>query len=123
MLVGDQIAEGEAVVGGHEVDAGARAAAIVGVEVAAPGQAVGEPRHPQLGAPPVVAHRVAILAVPLRPAHREVADLVAARTDCGEGVIPISRSGTVGAVAVDRDGHLATATSTGGRLGKLPGRV
>lgn len=42
---------------------------------------------------------------------------------CGEGVIPISRSGTVGAVAVDRDGHLATATSTGGRLGKLPGRV
>ena len=42
---------------------------------------------------------------------------------CGEGVVPISRSGTVGAVAVDRDGHLATATSTGGRLGKLPGRV
>jgi L-asparaginase/beta-aspartyl-peptidase (threonine type) len=42
---------------------------------------------------------------------------------CGEGVLPISRSGTVGAVAVDRDGHLATATSTGGRLGKLPGRV
>jgi isoaspartyl peptidase/L-asparaginase-like protein (Ntn-hydrolase superfamily) len=42
---------------------------------------------------------------------------------CGAGVAPISRSGTVGAVAVDRDGHLATATSTGGRLGKLPGRV
>jgi len=39
------------------------------------------------------------------------------------GVVPVSRSGTVGAVAVDRDGHLATATSTGGRLGKLPGRV
>jgi isoaspartyl peptidase/L-asparaginase-like protein (Ntn-hydrolase superfamily) len=42
---------------------------------------------------------------------------------CGEGVLPISRGGTVGAVAVDRDGHLAAATSTGGRLGKLPGRV
>jgi len=42
---------------------------------------------------------------------------------CGEGVAPFSRSGTVGAVAVDREGHLATATSTGGRLGKLPGRV
>lgn len=41
----------------------------------------------------------------------------------GEGVVPISRSGTVGAVALDRDGHLAAATSTGGRLGKLPGRV
>ena len=31
--------------------------------------------------------------------------------------------GTVGAVAVDRDGHVAAATSTGGLLGKLPGRV
>ena len=42
---------------------------------------------------------------------------------CGPGVVPISRNGTVGAVAIDRDGHLASATSTGGRLGKLPGRV
>jgi isoaspartyl peptidase/L-asparaginase-like protein (Ntn-hydrolase superfamily) len=41
----------------------------------------------------------------------------------GTGVIPISRQGTVGAVALDRDGHLAAATSTGGLLGKLPGRV
>src|SRR5690606_32886921 len=31
--------------------------------------------------------------------------------------------GTVGAVARDRDGHLAAATSTGGTAGKLPGRV
>ena len=30
---------------------------------------------------------------------------------------------TVGAVARDNDGHLAAATSTGGRVGKLPGRV
>ena len=30
---------------------------------------------------------------------------------------------TVGAVAVDRDGHVAAATSTGGLLGKLPGRI
>jgi len=42
---------------------------------------------------------------------------------CGEGVRAISRGGTVGAVALDLDGHLAAATSTGGRLGKLPGRV
>jgi isoaspartyl peptidase/L-asparaginase-like protein (Ntn-hydrolase superfamily) len=41
----------------------------------------------------------------------------------GDGVVPISPSGTVGAVALDRDGHLAAATSTGGRLGKMPGRV
>lgn len=32
-------------------------------------------------------------------------------------------SGTVGAVARDRDGHLAAATSTGGITGKPPGRV
>ena len=32
-------------------------------------------------------------------------------------------SGTVGAVALDADGHLAAATSTGGRSGQLPGRV
>jgi len=31
--------------------------------------------------------------------------------------------GTVGAVALDRDGNLAAATSTGGYTGKLPGRV
>lgn len=31
--------------------------------------------------------------------------------------------GTVGAVALDRCGHLAAATSTGGLYGKLPGRV
>jgi len=31
--------------------------------------------------------------------------------------------GTVGAVALDRAGNLAAATSTGGRTGKLPGRV
>jgi beta-aspartyl-peptidase (threonine type) len=31
--------------------------------------------------------------------------------------------GTVGAVAVDRNGHVAAATSTGGLLGKLPGRI
>lgn len=31
--------------------------------------------------------------------------------------------GTVGAVARDRDGHLAAATSTGGMTGKAPGRV
>lgn len=31
--------------------------------------------------------------------------------------------GTVGAVAIDADGRLAAATSTGGRANKLPGRV
>lgn len=34
-----------------------------------------------------------------------------------------SSQGTVGAVALDAAGHLAAATSTGGRTGQLPGRV
>lgn len=33
------------------------------------------------------------------------------------------KHGTVGAVAIDRAGHLAAATSTGGYTNKLPGRV
>lgn len=33
------------------------------------------------------------------------------------------KHGTVGAVALDRSGHLAAATSTGGTFGKLEGRV
>ncbi len=36
---------------------------------------------------------------------------------------PARRHGTVGAVARDRDGHLAAATSTGGMTAKRPGRV
>jgi len=41
----------------------------------------------------------------------------------GEGLAPMSDGGTVGAVTLDQAGHVAAATSTGGRLGKLPGRV
>jgi L-asparaginase / beta-aspartyl-peptidase len=37
--------------------------------------------------------------------------------------VPDSPAGTVGAVAVDKDGHVAAATSTGGRSGQLHGRV
>ncbi len=40
-----------------------------------------------------------------------------------EGEIDELRHGTVGAVALDRSGRLAAATSTGGTFGKLEGRV
>lgn len=39
------------------------------------------------------------------------------------GAAPPGPMGTVGAVALDRHGHLAAATSTGGTNNKLPGRV
>jgi isoaspartyl peptidase/L-asparaginase-like protein (Ntn-hydrolase superfamily) len=35
----------------------------------------------------------------------------------------LARHGTVGAVARDAEGHLAAATSTGGRTAQLPGRI
>ena len=36
---------------------------------------------------------------------------------------PSSSGGTIGAVAIDARGHVAAATSTGGMMGKLPGRI
>lgn len=46
-----------------------------------------------------------------------------ARWDAARRGATASRTGTVGAVARDVRGHLAAATSTGGRSMKLPGRV
>ena len=51
------------------------------VEVGAAGEAVGELAERLIGAAPEVADGVAVLAVPLRPERREVADLVAAFAD------------------------------------------
>jgi isoaspartyl peptidase/L-asparaginase-like protein (Ntn-hydrolase superfamily) len=41
----------------------------------------------------------------------------------GDGEDQALRHGTVGAVARDRHGHVAAATSTGGMTGKAPGRI
>ena len=51
--------------------------------------------------------------------HRRVA-LERALKDAS---LAVDKRGTVGAVAIDMNGHLAAATSTGGMSGKLPGRV
>jgi isoaspartyl peptidase/L-asparaginase-like protein (Ntn-hydrolase superfamily) len=45
------------------------------------------------------------------------------RTGSMDGASAAQRHGTVGAVALDRAGHLAAATSTGGFTNKVPGRV
>jgi L-asparaginase / beta-aspartyl-peptidase len=60
-------------------------------------------------------------------AHRR-AQLHAARARDREGAVldhtgASSKMGTVGAVALDRHGHLAAATSTGGMTNKRPGRI
>ncbi len=81
LVVADQVAEGEAVVGGDEVDAGVGLAAVVLVEVAGTGEAVGEIGELAGVALPELADGVAVLAVPLGPEDGEVADLVAAFAD------------------------------------------
>ena len=76
--VADEVAQREAVVAGDKVDARVWAPPALRVEVAAAGQAAGELRHLPAVAAPELAHRVAVAAVPLGPAGREVAHLVSA---------------------------------------------
>ena len=75
--VRDEVGQGEAVVRRHEVDAGRRAPPALLVEVARAGEAKGELADLAPVALPVPANRVSVLPVPLGPARREVADLVA----------------------------------------------
>jgi beta-aspartyl-peptidase (threonine type) len=65
-------------------------------------------------------HRLAqLLAVQATAGNRAVVDHDAAAATRDES----TRFGTVGAVARDRQGHLAAATSTGGLTNKMPGRI
>src|SRR5690606_19473650 len=73
-----EVAQGETVVRGDEVDRGDRLAPGVGVEVGRAGDAGGElPQCCRLPAPEV-AHGVPVAAVPLGPQRGEATDLVAA---------------------------------------------
>jgi beta-aspartyl-peptidase (threonine type) len=81
--------------------------------------------------PILVAHAIAVAGEALLLAGPG-ADRFAAETGLARrcekdlthgGGAPVSSMGTVGAVALDRHGHLGAATSTGGRLGQPPGRV
>src|SRR3712207_7557070 len=80
-VLGDQVVEREPVVRGDEVDARHRAPAGVLVEVGRAGEPAGELADGGGLAAPEVADGVAVLAVPLGPQGREVADLVAALAD------------------------------------------
>ena len=77
-VVGDQVAQGEPVVGGDEVDRRRRLAGAALVEVARPGEPVAHLGQARPLPPPEVPHRVPVLPVPFRPQDREVAHLVAA---------------------------------------------
>lgn len=56
------------------------------------------------------------------PMKRSVLARAAKRAEAARAG-PASAAGTVGAVALDVEGRVAAATSTGGRSGQLPGRV
>ena len=77
VVVGDEVAQREAVMGGDEVDRGVRRTAVVGVQVARAGEPGGHGPHAGGVAAPEVAHGVAVLVVPLHPRRRELADAVA----------------------------------------------
>ncbi len=77
-VVADEVAQREAVVRGDEVDARVRRPAAAPVQIRRAGEAAREFADQPAVASPVRAHRVAVLVVPLRPARRKVADLVAA---------------------------------------------
>ena len=81
LVVRDEVVEGEAVVRGNEVDRGDWRASGVLVEVRGARDAGGELAQRRGLAAPEVAHRVAVLPVPLAPQGREAADLVAALAD------------------------------------------
>ena len=66
---------------GDEVDRRVRTAACQRVQIRAARQSIGKLAEDLIGAAPVIADRIAILAVPLRPQRREIADLISAFAD------------------------------------------
>src|SRR5258708_660818 len=68
--------QGEAVVGGDEVDAGGGIAVVALVEIGTAGEPFGEFAEDAVRTAPVVAHAIAVAAIPFRPSGWELADLV-----------------------------------------------
>ncbi|RQT58584.1 isoaspartyl peptidase/L-asparaginase family protein [Burkholderia cepacia] len=105
----------------HVLFAGAGAdafAAAQGLELAEPGYFDTEARHAQwvkarTAAGAMLDHDAATFAFGKSPSQPQPA----------EPLDPDRKHGTVGAVACDRYGHIAAATSTGGITNKQPGRV
>ncbi len=75
-----------------------------------------EDGHHSLFVGPGAAARARALGVPLCDPARLITEHQRRR-------LAMVQAGTVGAVALDRSGTIAAATSTGGTSGKLPGRV
>ena len=81
VAVADEIAQGEAVVGGDEVDGACRAAPVVAVDVVAAAHALRQRAQPAVFPQPEAAHVVTEAAVPFGEARRILAEVVAAGAD------------------------------------------
>ncbi|GGA86234.1 isoaspartyl peptidase/L-asparaginase [Arenimonas soli] len=55
--------------------------------------------------------------------RREQLEKARQREQAGQATLPVTYFGTVGAVALDKHGHIAAATSTGGMTNKRWGRI
>ena len=77
VLVGHEVAQGEAVVGRDEVDGVVGRPPVVGVEVRGAGEPGGDGARPRGVVAPEVADLVAVLVVPLHPRRRHATDEVA----------------------------------------------
>ena len=55
--------------------------------------------------------------------RREQLEKARQREQAGQAALPVTYFGTVGAVALDKHGHIAAATSTGGMTNKRWGRI
>ncbi len=127
--------------GQHEMDAAVMDGATLGIGAVA---GICGPRNPVLAARATMEHSPHVLLVGLgaldflrahgvafaepgyfdTPGRREaLRTMLAAEASFSADLDDADRHGTVGAVALDRFGNLAAATSTGGMTGKLPGRV
>jgi hypothetical protein len=78
IVIGDQVAHGEAVMAGDQVDRGERPPAVLLVQVTGPGQPDSEIAQRGVPTAPEIPDPVSVLAVPFGPQRREVPDLVAA---------------------------------------------
>ena len=78
LIVADQVGQRETVVRSDEIDAGIRAAPAMLIKIGTAGEPVSHFANATLVTFPKTAHGIAIFAVPFRPEHRKISDLIAA---------------------------------------------
>src|ERR1700761_4085536 len=76
VIIRDQIIESKAIVGRNKIDAGGGIAVITFVEIGAACKPFGKFSEAVIGAAPVIAHDIAVLAIPFCPAGWKLTNLI-----------------------------------------------